>query len=137
MTPEERNRIAYLASCDERYHKLLKRRYDAWCRWCAKFEVYWAAKQAVRPKDPVTGEHDYSVPCPEPAVPYPARRPSKKSKYAAYEACDWFRRGLGLLAPVSVPAEDLGTVREWRAVLVALEGNLKVKPLPKCNEKDA
>jgi len=106
--------------------KLLSRRYNAWCNWNAKFEVYWEASVKSRPLLD-DGTPDYSSPAPCP-VPYPKGRPSKNSKYSAYDACAMLRREHG----IEISSKDLGTVREWRAVLVAM-GRKRVKPLPKCN----
>lgn len=108
--------------------KVLKRRYNAWCNWQAKWEVYWAAYMASRVRNEA-GEIEWDVPAPCP-VPYPKGRPSKNSKYSAYEACHFFRTHHG----VTMATEDYGTVREWRNTLLAL-GVKNVKPLPKCNQK--
>lgn len=114
----------------DRYLKVLSRRYNSWCNWSAKFEAYWEAHLASRPLDK-DGNPDFRSTKPSP-LPYPKGRPSKNSKYAAYEACHFFRDYYN----VHVDREDIGTVREWRAVLLAM-GKKNVKPLPKCNQKKA
>lgn len=127
----------FIANETARHLKILKRRYNSWCNWNAKWEIYWAAFLDAAPKD-AEGNVDWEairelgrqrrdVPC---SVPYPKGRPSKNSKYSAYSACHFLRNQY----EIEMDKDDYGTVREWRNVLIAM-GVRNVKPLPKCNEK--